>query len=144
MVVIIQSLNSQRGRLIAHWMFGVSCRAKVSMLLITHVCSWCNGQGMMVFTNLWLVTATHAWISFGTYGFVLGFLWAFLWDFPMNFLARYRSCASNCFLICSLCFCLALRSFREQSWRGQKRLGDGTTWSLRWGKHHILRICLLT
>jgi hypothetical protein len=42
----------------------------------------------------------------------------FLYGFPMAlFLARNRSCASNCFLICSLCFCLALRSCREQSWR---------------------------
>mmetsp|Transcript_39831 Transcript_39831/g.86183 ORF Transcript_39831/g.86183 Transcript_39831/m.86183 type:complete len:278 (-) Transcript_39831:109-942(-) len=31
-------------------------------------------------------------------------------------MSRSRSCASNCFLICSLCFCLALRSCREQSW----------------------------
>ena len=64
---------------------------------------------------IWFPLGFPLWFSLGFIGVSYGFpIWI---SYGLIFLARNRSCASNCFLICSLCFCLALRSCREQSWR---------------------------
>ena len=50
--------------------------------------------------------------------------------FPRPF---HLSCASKCFLTCSLCFCLALLSCRGQSWSNKThRASKGNSWKICW------------